>query len=180
MVSLVLTIIAFAGAMGVPAFLTAIVESASKIRPSSSRTKASRRMNWIDRCRPVAMLLPRNGTLRARGTSRTPYGTRWKSGAAFSMRKSQTGQREKWLIFESRWGGVRGQFQLAKWDPQLVAKYPPLASGLDAGAVFERVDRICRSKPDYALLQVAHDLVQELDPQHRNLVRVCDPFAPVR
>jgi hypothetical protein len=38
------------------------------------------------------------------------------------MRKSQTGQREKWLIFESRWGGVRGQFQLAKWDPQLVAK----------------------------------------------------------
>ena len=57
---------------------------------------------------------------------------------------------------------------------------PPLASGLDAGAVFERVDRICRSKPDYALLQVAHDLVQELDPQHRNLVRVCDPFAPVR
>ena len=39
MVSLVLTIIAFAGAMGVPAFLTAIVESAFKIRPSSSRTK---------------------------------------------------------------------------------------------------------------------------------------------
>jgi hypothetical protein len=38
MVSLVLTIIAFAGAMSVPAFLTAIVESAaSKIRPSSSR-----------------------------------------------------------------------------------------------------------------------------------------------
>jgi hypothetical protein len=110
MVSLVLTIIAFAGAMGVPAFLTAIVESASKIRPSSSRTKASRRMNWIDRCRPVAMLLPRNGTLRARGTSRTPYGTRWKSGAAFSMRKSQTGQREKWLIFESRWEGFAVNF----------------------------------------------------------------------
>lgn len=45
MVSLVLTIIAFAGAMSVPAFLTAIVESAaSKIRPSSSRTVASRRM----------------------------------------------------------------------------------------------------------------------------------------
>jgi hypothetical protein len=44
MVSLVLTIIAFAGAMGVPAFLTAIVESAFKIRPSSSRTRASRRM----------------------------------------------------------------------------------------------------------------------------------------
>src|SRR4249919_919637 len=75
MVSLVLTIIAFAGAMGVPAFLTAIVESAFKIRPSSSRTKASRRMTWTDRCRPVAMLLPRNGTLRAWGTSRTPYGT---------------------------------------------------------------------------------------------------------
>jgi hypothetical protein len=74
MVSLVLTIIAFAGAMGVPAFLTAIVESAFKIRPSSSRTKASRRMNWTDRCRPVAMLLPRNGTLRAWGTTRTPYG----------------------------------------------------------------------------------------------------------
>ena len=126
MVSLVLTIIAFAGAMGVPAFLTAIVESAFKIRPSSSRTKASRRMNWTDRCRPVAMLLPRNGTLRAWGTTRTPYGTRRKSGAAFSMRKSQTGQREKWLIFESRWGGVRGQFQLAKWDPQLVAKTPNL------------------------------------------------------
>ena len=35
MVSLVLTIIAFAGAMGVPAFLTAIVESA--VRPSSLR-----------------------------------------------------------------------------------------------------------------------------------------------
>jgi hypothetical protein len=59
MVSLVLTIIAFAGAMSVPAFLTAIVESAaSKIRPSSSLTRALRRMNWIDRCRPVAMLLP--------------------------------------------------------------------------------------------------------------------------
>jgi hypothetical protein len=42
MVSLVLTIIAFAGAMGVPAFLTAIVEgTASKIQPSSSRTRAS-------------------------------------------------------------------------------------------------------------------------------------------
>jgi hypothetical protein len=111
MVSLVLTIIAFAGAMSVPAFLTAIVESAaSEIRPSSSRTRASRRMNWIDRCRPVAMLLSRNGTLRAWGTSRTPYGTRWKSGAAFSMRKSQTGQREKWLIFESRWGGFAVNF----------------------------------------------------------------------
>jgi hypothetical protein len=69
MVSLVLTIIAFAGAMGVPAFLTAIVENAFKIRPSSSRTKASRRMNWTDRCRPVAMLLPPNGTLRAWGTT---------------------------------------------------------------------------------------------------------------
>jgi hypothetical protein len=110
MVSLVLTIIAFAGAMSVPAFLTAIVEgAASKIRPSSSRTRASCRMNWIDRCRPVAMLLPRNGTLRAWGTSRTPYGTRWKSRAAFSMRKSQTGQREKCLIFESRWGGVSAE-----------------------------------------------------------------------
>ena len=74
------------------------------------------------------MLLPPNGTLRAWGTTRTPYGTRWKSGAAFSMRKSQTGQREKWLIFESRWGGVRGQFQLAKWDPQLVAKTPNLGT----------------------------------------------------
>jgi len=42
MVSLVLTIIAFAGAMGVPAFLTAIVESVFKVRPSLSRT----RMNW--------------------------------------------------------------------------------------------------------------------------------------
>jgi hypothetical protein len=65
-------------------------------------------------------------------------------------------------------------------EDYLRSPYPPLASGLDAGAVFERVDRICRSKPDYALLQVAHDLVQELDPQHRNLVRICDPFAPVR
>ena len=129
MVSLVLTIIAFAGGMGVPAFLTAIVESAFKIRPSSSRT--SRKMNWTDRYRQVAMLLPRNGTLRAWETTRTPYGTRWKSGAAFSMRESQTGQREKWLIFESRWGGVRGQFQLAKWDPQLVANSP--ASRLDCG-----------------------------------------------
>ena len=53
MVSLVLTIIAFAGAMGVPVFLTAIVESAaSKIRPSSSRTMASPRMNWTDQSRP--------------------------------------------------------------------------------------------------------------------------------
>jgi hypothetical protein len=88
MVSLVLTIIAFAGAMGVPALLTAIVESAFKIRPSSSRTKASRRMNWTDRCRPVAMLLPRNGTLRAWGTTRTPYGTRRKSGALLYAQKS--------------------------------------------------------------------------------------------
>jgi hypothetical protein len=57
MVSLVLTIIAFAGAMGVPAFLTAIVESAFKIRPPSSRTRASRRMDWTDRYRPVAIAM---------------------------------------------------------------------------------------------------------------------------
>ena len=47
MISLVLTIIAFAGAMGIPAFLTAIVEST--VRPSSWRTGASRRTNWTDR-----------------------------------------------------------------------------------------------------------------------------------
>jgi hypothetical protein len=57
MVSLVFTIIAFAGAMGIPAFLTAIVESAFKIRPSSSRTRASRGMNWTDRYRPVAIAM---------------------------------------------------------------------------------------------------------------------------
>ena len=67
MFSLVLTIIAFAGAMGVPAFLTAIVESAaSKIRPPSSRASASR--SWTDRAWPVAMLLSRNGTQRAMGS----------------------------------------------------------------------------------------------------------------
>jgi hypothetical protein len=49
MVSLVLTIIAFAAAMGVPVFLTAIVESAFKVRPPSSRIRASRRTNWTDR-----------------------------------------------------------------------------------------------------------------------------------
>jgi hypothetical protein len=48
MVSLVLTIIAFAGAMGVPVFLTAIVESAFKVRPLSSRIRASRRTNWTN------------------------------------------------------------------------------------------------------------------------------------
>jgi hypothetical protein len=47
MISLVLTIIAFVGAMGIPAFLTAIVEST--VRPSSWRTGASRRTNWTDR-----------------------------------------------------------------------------------------------------------------------------------
>ena len=59
MVSLVLTIIAFAGAMGVPAFLTAIVESAaSKIQPSSPRTRAS---HWTDRSWRAAMLLHDRG-----------------------------------------------------------------------------------------------------------------------
>ena len=57
MVSLVLTIIAFAGAMGVPAFLTAIVESA--VRPSSSRARGSRRMNWTARYRSVAIAMKR-------------------------------------------------------------------------------------------------------------------------
>jgi hypothetical protein len=69
MVSLVLTIIAFAGAMSVPAFLTAIVESiASKIQPLSSRTRASRRTNWADHCRPVAMSLPINEASRTMAT----------------------------------------------------------------------------------------------------------------
>ena len=63
MVSLVLTIIAFAGAMGVPAFLTAIVESAaSKIQPSSPRTRAS---HWTDRSwRPARVRYPGGAKLR--------------------------------------------------------------------------------------------------------------------
>jgi len=68
MVSLVLTIIAFAGAMGVPVFLTAIVESAFKARPLSSRIRASPRTNLTNSYRPVAIaiLLPskrRTGSL---------------------------------------------------------------------------------------------------------------------
>ena len=67
MVSLVLTIIAFAGAMGVPAFLTAIVESAaSKIQPSSTRTRAS---HWTDRsCEPQCC-----STLAATGLEHLPF-----------------------------------------------------------------------------------------------------------
>jgi hypothetical protein len=43
----------------------------------------------------------------------------------------------------------------------------PRTDGLDMGAVFERVDRICRAKTGGTpLLLVALDLVKELDPQH--------------
>ena len=55
MISLVLRIIAFAGAMGIPAFLTAIVESA--IRSSSWGSGASRRTNWTYRHRPAEIVI---------------------------------------------------------------------------------------------------------------------------
>jgi len=74
MVSLVLTISAFAVAMGVPAFLTAIVESAFKVWPSSSRTRG---MNWTGRYRPVAIAMT--------STKRTSIGqslTEWSVGRA--------------------------------------------------------------------------------------------------
>jgi hypothetical protein len=81
MVSLVLTIIAFAGAMGVPAFLTAIVESAFKIRPPSSRTRASCRMNWTDRYRPVVIAM----TSTKRTSIRQSLTDGWSVGRALSL-----------------------------------------------------------------------------------------------
>jgi hypothetical protein len=49
-------------------------------------------------------------------------------------------------------------------------KEKPLATGLDSVGVFERVDRICRSKTgDTPLLIVALDLVKELDPRHSDV-----------
>ena len=44
---------------------------------------------------------------------------------------------------------------------------PRVASGLDTGAVFERIDNICRSSPEGANLHLAvEDLIEELDPLH--------------
>lgn len=53
-------------------------------------------------------------------------------------------------------------------------KDKPRASGLNSEAVFERIDRICRSsRPgETPLLLAALDLVKELDPQHSE---VCLP-----
>jgi hypothetical protein len=48
-------------------------------------------------------------------------------------------------------------------------KDKPLADGLDTGAVFERLDRICKARPDGPLSIVALDLVKELDPQHSDI-----------
>ena len=45
---------------------------------------------------------------------------------------------------------------------------PPVASGLDTGAVFERIDNTCRSSPGETPLSLAvQDLIEEkLDPLH--------------
>ncbi|HWX83357.1 MAG TPA: hypothetical protein VNZ48_07135 [Xanthobacteraceae bacterium] len=50
-------------------------------------------------------------------------------------------------------------------------KAKPLAAGLDTDAVFERVDRICRSTKtdDTPLLLAAMELVKQLDPQHSDV-----------
>jgi hypothetical protein len=58
MVALLLTIIGFVAAMGIPAFLTAIVESAaSEMRPSSVRTKSSRRLSRTGNSPSAAVFL---------------------------------------------------------------------------------------------------------------------------
>jgi hypothetical protein len=50
-------------------------------------------------------------------------------------------------------------------------KDKPLAAGLDSEAVFERVDRLCRSEKsrDITLRLIAWDLVKQLDPQHSDV-----------
>ena len=95
MISLVLTIIAFAGAMGIPAFLTAIVESA--VRPSSWGTGASRRTNWTDRHRPAEIVIKRTsiGQPLTDGWSVrwTPF--RAKDGPHYERREALTTKEKK-------------------------------------------------------------------------------------
>jgi len=95
MISLVLTIIAFAGAMGIPAFLTVIVESA--VRPSSWGTGASRRTNWTYRHRPAEIVIKRTsiGQSLTDGWSvrRTPF--RAKDGPHYERREALTTKEKK-------------------------------------------------------------------------------------
>jgi hypothetical protein len=55
---------------------------------------------------------------------------------------------------------------------------PPVASGLDTRAVFERLDHICRSRPDWALSLAAEELITQLDPEHRDLITLCHAPRP--
>ena len=95
MISLVLTIIAFAGAMGIPAFLTAIVESA--VRPSSWGTRASRRTSWTDRHRPAEIMIKRTSV----GQSLTDgWSVRWtpfraKDGPYYERQEALTTKEKK-------------------------------------------------------------------------------------
>ena len=95
MVSLVLTLIAFAGAMGFPAFLTAIVESA--VRPSTWGTGASRRTNWTDRHRPAAIVIKRTSIGQSltygRSVRWTPF--RAKDGPHYERREALTTMEKK-------------------------------------------------------------------------------------
>jgi hypothetical protein len=72
----------------------------------------------------------------------------------------------------------RGTFVPGAWLIGFLAGYhtacpkvKSLASGLDMDAVFDRVDRICRSAKtgDIPLLLVATELVKQLDPQHSDV-----------
>ena len=95
MISLVLTIIAFAGAVGIPAFLTAIVESA--VRPSSWGTRASRRTSWTDRHRPAEIMIKRTSV----GQSLTDgWSVRWtplraKEGPYYERQEALTTKEKK-------------------------------------------------------------------------------------
>ena len=112
MVSLVLTIIAFAGAMGVPVFLTAIVESAFKVRPLSSRIRASRWTNWTNSYRPVA----NRDTSTKQTSDGQPLTDRWSVGRAvpYGPKAISNWRRKKaraiWLRQCTRHGTTRPQF----------------------------------------------------------------------